>query len=55
MLTTAALPSGPALHVASRLSADDDHTLTLGLLALLLAALLFLYLWKRRRLRRERS
>jgi Flp pilus assembly protein TadB len=35
--------------------AQGDHVLAYAVLAVVLAALLFAYLWKRRRLRRERS
>jgi len=35
--------------------AQEDHVLAYALLAVVLAALLLAYLWKRRRLRRERS
>ena len=34
---------------------QEDHVLAYALLAVVLAALLLAYLWKRRRLRRERS
>ena len=61
MLTTAVsrsppiLPAVPAFRHVPRLAVGDDHGLVFGLVALVVAALFLLYLWKRRRLRRERS